>query len=195
MKYEGIEGQAGASKALERRGELLNNKLFKGKGIDIGAGLDGINKYGFNAYSWDLKDGDAQALATVPDNHFDFVHSSHCLEHMVSVRHALRNWIRVCKPGGFITIVIPDEELYERNHWPSKFNTDHKWSFRILNSKNVHKKHINITDLVTWVEKEVEIIKIERIEEGFDFTKSRNIDQTGPADGPECSIEIILRKL
>jgi predicted SAM-dependent methyltransferase len=194
MEYEGLFGQAGASKALRRRGEIWNKKLFNGNGIDIGAGEDGINKYGFKAYSWDLKDGDAQYLAGVPDNKYDFVHSSHCLEHMVSIRLALKNWIRVCKPGGYITITIPDEELYERNQWPSKFNYDHKWSFRIYVEKASHKRHLNITDIITWIDKDVEIIKIERIEDGFDFNLSKKIDQTAEVTGPECSLEMIFRK-
>lgn len=184
-----------ASKAIKRRGQELNNKLFSGKGVDIGAGPDCIAKYGFNAYDWDLKDGDAQFMEPVPDNFYDFVHSAHCLEHMVSIRLALKNWIRVCKPGGYITVIVPDEELYEHNRWPSRFNGDHKWSFRIFTVKPLHKKHANITDLLSWFPKEVEIISINRNEEGFDFTKSRDVDQTIPVDGPECSIEFILRKL
>ena len=183
-----------ASKAIKRRGQELNNKLFKGKGIDIGAGPDCIDKYGFDAYNWDLKDGDAMLMEKVPDNYYDFVHSAHCLEHMVSVRQAIKNWIRICKPGGYITVVIPDEELYEHNKWPSKFNGDHKWSFRIWSKDTLHKKHINVVDMLTWTPG-VEIISIKRNEEGFDFQLSKNIDQTIPVDGPECSIEFILRKL
>lgn len=188
------EGEGGASKALTRRGEKLNNLIFKGHGLDIGAGHDGIAKHGFSVREWDLADGDAQLLKTVPDNKYDFVHSSHCLEHMRNVGQALENWIRVCKPGGYITIVIPDEELYERNHWPSKFNLDHKYSFRIYTEKNLHKKHINIVDMVKWVASSAEVIQIVRIEEGFDWNLPRNIDQTADKAGPECSIEIILRK-
>lgn len=188
------EGLGGASKALTRRGEKVNNTIFKGKGLDIGAGHDGIKKHGFDVYEWDLEDGDAQLLTTVQNDYYDFVHSSHCLEHMRNIGIALDNWIRVCRPGGYITIVIPDEELYERNNWPSKFNIDHKFSFRIYTEKDLHKKHINVVDMIKWVAKKVEVIKIERIEEGFDWTLSKNIDQTVDVDGPECSIEIILRK-
>jgi SAM-dependent methyltransferase len=191
LKYKGL---GGASKALNRRGEYLNNKVFQGKGLDIGAGHDGIAKHGFDVYEWDLKDGDAELLASVPNNFYDFVHSSHCLEHMRNVGKALDNWIRVCKPGGYITIIIPDEELYERNNWPSKFNTDHKYSFRIYTEKDLHKKHINVLDMVVWVAKTTEIIQIVRIEEGFDPKLPRTVDQTANVNGPECSIEIILRK-
>ena len=117
-----------------------------------------------------------------------------CLEHMRNVGVALDNWIRVCKPGGYITIVIPDEELYERNNWPSKFNWDHKFSFRIYTEKDLHKKHINVIDMLKWVVKKVEPIQIIRIEEGFDWKLSRDVDQTANVAGPECSIELILRK-
>ena len=188
------EGLGGASKALTRRGEKLNNLVFSGKGLDIGAGHDGISKHGFDVYEWDLKDGDAQILQTVPDNTYDFVHSSHCLEHMRDPRIALGNWIRVCKNSGYITIVIPDEELYERNNWPSKFNLDHKWSFRIYTSKILHKNHINVVDMMKWFEFKVEPIQLIRIEEGFNPKLPRDVDQTANVAGPECSIEIILRK-
>lgn len=188
------EGLGGASKALTRRGEKLNNLIFSGKGLDIGAGHDGIAKHGFDVYEWDLADGDAQLLERVPNDTYDFVHSSHCLEHMRNVGVALDNWIRVCKPGGYITIVIPDEELYERNNWPSKFNWDHKFSFRIYTEKDLHKKHINVIDMLKWIAKKVEPIQIIRIEEGFDWKLSRDVDQTVDVAGPECSIELILRK-
>jgi SAM-dependent methyltransferase len=182
-----------ASKAIKRRGEL-NFKFFKGNGIDIGAGPDCISKHGFNAYNWDMKDGDAQYLASVKSGWYDFVHSSHCLEHMVDPKVALQNWVRVCKSGGYIVITIPDEELYEHNMWPSKFNTDHKWSFRIHQGNAKLPKSVNVTDLLKLVWKDTEIISIQRLEDNFDFNLSSMFDQTGPADGPECAIELVLRK-
>jgi SAM-dependent methyltransferase len=183
-----------ATKAIKRRGEY-NNVLFKGSGLDIGAGPDCISKHGYTAYDWDLKDGDAQYLKTLSDNSQDFVHSSHCLEHMMDPRVAIKNWVRVCKPGGYIVISIPDEELYEHNMWPSKFNTDHKWSFKIYQGNSRLPKSLNVTDLLKLVWKDTEIISIKRIEDGFDWIASKQVDQTGPEDGPECAIELILRKV
>jgi predicted SAM-dependent methyltransferase len=182
-----------ASKAIKRRGEL-NKKLFVGKGIDIGAGPDCISQHGFDAYNWDLKDGDAQYLATVKDGEYDFIHSSHCLEHMMDPKVAIKHWVRVCKTGGFIVITIPDEELYEHNMWPSRFNSDHKWSFRIHRGNALHSKSLNVTDLLRLIWKDTEIISIQRIEDNFDWRISDQFDQTGSPDGPECAIEIILRK-
>jgi hypothetical protein len=91
-------------------------------------------------------------------------------------------------------ISIPDEELYEHELWPSRFNDDHKWSFRIYSGKGGLPKHINVFDLLSRFYKEVEIIKIERIEDGFSWQAPPELDQTGPPDGPECAIEIVLRK-
>ena len=182
-----------ASKAIKRRGEL-NNKYFQGKGIDIGAGPDCISRHEFDAYNWDLKDGDAQFLASVKDNTYNFVHSSHCLEHMMDPKIAIKHWVRVCRPGGYIVITIPDEELYEHNMWPSRFNSDHKWTFRIYSGTPKFYKSLNVVDLLKLVWKDTEIISIQRLEDSFDFNADKMIDQTFPADGPECAIELVLRK-
>jgi SAM-dependent methyltransferase len=133
-------------------------------------------------------------MAGVADGSFDLVHSSHCLEHMVDPRTALRNWIRICRVGGYLVISIPDEELYEHDQWPSRFNPDHKWSFRIYSGKGGPPKRLNLFDLLSGLYREVEIIKIERIEDGFDWSAPPSLDQTFATDGPECAIEIVLRK-
>lgn len=180
-----------ASKAIRRRGSQ-NGILFQGQGIDIGAGPDCISKHGFSAYNWDLKDGDAQFMEGVKDGKYDFVHSSHCLEHMRDPHIALSNWVRICRKNGFIIVVVPDEELYEHNMWPSRFNADHKFSFRINAAKSLHKKSINIFSLLKNVK--AEVLSINRIETGFDPLLDPRIDQTMPENGPECAIEFILRK-
>lgn len=185
-----------AGKAIRRRGKELNDKLFKGRGIDIGGGPDSISKYGYDCYNWDIANGDsdAQFLKTVKDNTYNFVHSSHCLEHMVDPKIAIKHWVRVCKSGGYIVITIPDEELYEHNMWPSRFNADHKWSFRIYTGTPRTYKSINVVDLLKLVWKDTEIISLQRIEDRFDFKADKMIDQTFPEDGPECAIELVLRK-
>lgn len=183
-----------ASKSMKRRGAELNNKLFSGKGIDIGAGPDCIDKHGYSAYNWDLKDGDAQYLSTVDKNYYDFVHSAHCLEHMIDPEIALKNWIRICKPGGHVVIIIPEEDMYEHGFWPSRFNSDHKWSFKIHRGTKKHAKSINVTDLMRIVWKDTDILSITLLEDKYDPELSKEYDQTSPADGPECAIEFILRK-
>ena len=119
-----------------------------GQGIDIGAGPDCLQVERGNVRAWDMPDGDAQYLQGVPDNFYDFVYSSHCLEHMVNVEISLTNWLRVLKPGGHLYTVIPDYILYEKLTWPSRFNIDHKqsFSFLITRAKTQRNNHWHIND-------------------------------------------------
>ena len=50
----------------------------------------------------------AQSLATVPDESLDFCIGNHVLEHTRNPMSALRNWLRVLKPGGVAYVAIPD---------------------------------------------------------------------------------------
>ncbi len=79
-----------------------------------------------------MADGDANyvTLYRQPCS-YDAVHSSHCLEHMRNPGNALREWWNLLKPGGKLIVVVPEETLYEQQHWPSLFNGDHKWTFRV----------------------------------------------------------------
>ena len=110
------------SKAAKRRfncGEF-HTKYFVGKGIDIGGKPDPLGQYCgiFSKMAevrvWDKEDGDAQYMQGVEDESYDFVHSSHCLEHMEDPAVAFENWIRILRPGGHIISTVPDEDLYER---------------------------------------------------------------------------------
>jgi SAM-dependent methyltransferase len=46
-------------------------------------------------------------LEDIPDNRYDFVLSSHNLEHMANPIKALREWQRVMKPAGHLILVLP----------------------------------------------------------------------------------------
>ena len=78
------------SKSIPRRLSQPNfiNRYFVGDGLDIGGRPDPLVLYrelfrGIRSVrTWDLADGDAQFLRGVPDGAYDFVHSSHCLEHL-----------------------------------------------------------------------------------------------------------------
>src|SRR5678810_1041364 len=94
-------------------------RYLVGKGIDIGSGNDPIVA---DAFCWDKEQGDAQLLEDLPDELFDYVFSSHCLEHMRNPLEAILNWWRVLRPGGYMVILVPDEDLYEQGVWPSIFN-------------------------------------------------------------------------
>jgi len=108
-------------------------KFCKGKGIDIGCGKDPITE---NVDTWDIKDGDAQYMNGVKDDLYDFVYSSHCLEHMNSAKIAIQNWWRILKPGGYLIVSVPHRDLYEKKkNLPSQWNRDHKRFFLPLNDE------------------------------------------------------------
>src|SRR3954464_2013884 len=51
---------------------------------------------------------DGVDLGRFPDDSYDFVLSCHNLEHIANPVKALKDWIRVTKPGGSIILVLPD---------------------------------------------------------------------------------------
>lgn len=106
-------------------------RYLVGQGLDVGCGTDRLVAPRARVDGWDLSDGDAQKLEGVANETYDFVYSSHCLEHLRSIEEALANWIRVLKPGGYLYVVIPDYSLYEKEEFPSHFNGDHKHTFSI----------------------------------------------------------------
>lgn len=105
------------------------DRYLRGDGIDIGAGDDPLKIPHGTVLPWDKNDGDAQTVRPLADGSFDFVYSSHCLEHLHDVEEALTNWARILKPGGWLYVVVPDYVLYEKLTWPSPYNPDHKHSF------------------------------------------------------------------
>jgi len=189
------------SKAAKRRfyDGQFHTRYFAGKGIDIGGKPDPLGQYvGIFArmesvQAWDLENGDAQLMQGVANDSFDFVHSSHCLEHMRDPKQALLNWIRITRPGGFLTILVPDEDMYEQGHWPSKYNSDHKWTFTVLKQNSWSPRSLNVTDLLAEVSHLVEVERIELMRDFYREHLAGKIDQT-VTPVAECAIEIILRK-
>ena len=119
----------------KRRARGDFERYLVGRGLDIGSGGDCLQILRGNVDPWDLSQGDAEELGGVRDGTYEFVYSSHCLEHMRSVERALSNWVRVLRPGGFLYVVIPDFTLYEKNCFPSRFNSDHKHTFSMKVSR------------------------------------------------------------
>lgn len=189
-----------ASKAIARRIHDVRfaTRYFVGSGIDIGAGNDPISLYselfsGMRSLrSWDMPDGDAQLLAGVADESFDFVHSSHCLEHMRSPQEALYNWFRVLKPNGHLICMVPDEDLYEQGRFPSTFNNDHKWTFTLWKARSWSPRTINLFDLLQTLGVSAQPIKAELLDASFRYQLPR-LDQTQTPIG-ESAIEFIVRK-
>jgi SAM-dependent methyltransferase len=85
-------------------------------GVDIkpGKGVDKI------ITSWD----------TELDNQYDYVFSSHCLEHIVEWKETLRQWLRVIKPAVILFLYLPYSAQYAR--WlVAQMGGEHKHDFTL----------------------------------------------------------------
>jgi SAM-dependent methyltransferase len=188
------------SKSIPRRLAHPNfvNRFFVGDGLDIGGKPDPLVLY-LELFSrmrsvrtWDLEDGDAQFLEGVPDASFDFVHSSHCLEHLRDPREGLRNWFRVLRPGGHLIVTVPDEDLYEQGQFPSTFNLDHKWTFTIHKPSSWSDRSVNVLSLVEMLGLEADVQRVELLNTTYRYGLPR-YDQTKTPVG-ESGIELVVRK-
>jgi SAM-dependent methyltransferase len=164
----------------EKRGDF--EKYLHGNGIDVGCGNDCLQIPQGTVKPWDEVDGDANLLAGVANDQFDFVYSSHCLEHMRDVREALTNWIRVLKPGGYLYFTVPDYILYEKMTFPSRFNRDHKQTFSFLLPRQVVRRenhfHIEHDMKPLLSELGVDLLRATVEDWGFDYNEGI-VDQTG----------------
>ncbi|MEP6620173.1 MAG: class I SAM-dependent methyltransferase [bacterium] len=130
--------------------QLLSERelgFLRGRGLDIGCGSDPVRS---DVQRFDIDDGDANKITQyVTDlESFDYVFSSHCLEHMHDASVALAEWWKLVKPGGVMMVVVPDEDLYEQGYWPSLFNSDHKVSFTLSKEQSWSPVSRNLADLV-----------------------------------------------
>lgn len=189
------------SKAFMRRlhDSRFVTTYFVGNGIDVGGGPDSLAFYSEmfplmqSCRTWDKADGDGMLLEGVEDESLDFVHSSHCLEHLTNPDTALENWIRVTRKEGHIVILLPDEDMFEQGVWPSRYSgTDHITSWTIGKKDSWAPKSRNVMSfLIKYLDK-VSVQKIELLDSTY-FYKKEAMDQTRfPVT--ECAIEIILRK-
>jgi SAM-dependent methyltransferase len=179
-------------------------RYLVGEGIDIGAGPDSLATYSEffplmkSCRAWDTPDGDAEHMQGVESGTYDFVHSSHCLEHTRNAQNALENWVRILKPKGYLICIVPDEDLYEQGVFPSMFNDDHKHTFTIYKEKSWTDYSINVFNLLANLKQNIEIKKIELLDATYRYALNDSCnparrDQTLNPIG-ECGIEFIIRK-
>ena len=172
------------------RSKEFFTKYLSGKVIDIGAGQDLVIP---TAERFDIEDGDANYITQFRKTEsYDTVHSSHCLEHMFNPVTALNEWWSLVKPGGYLILVVPDEDLYEQGKWPPTFNLDHKNSFTIYKEESWCQNSINVFDLVKSLGNNVELVRLEQLSSNYRFDIPRYDQTLTPV--AECGIEIILRK-
>ena len=53
---------------------------------------------------------EASCLQDIADESYDFVLSSHCIEHLANPLQGLSEWIRVLKDGGLLVLVVPHKD-------------------------------------------------------------------------------------
>lgn len=188
------------SKSIARRlRDVSFVRYFAGCGLDVGCGPDPLGRYaplfpGMGAVrGWDRADGDAQDLPGVAAGAFDWLHSSHCLEHLRDPHAALRRWCEVVRPGGHVVVLVPDEDLYEQGVWPSRFNADHKHTFTLSKRRSWSPASVNVFELLARVNDLAEPLRAEKLDGTF-LLFPELVDQTlGPV--AESAIEFVLRRL
>ena len=100
-------------------------KYCQGCGLDVGYGGDPILPSAITV-DWLVPaaqvgnhplnlGGDAMSLYWFNDDVLDYVFSSHCLEDFKDTESVLREWIRVVKPGGYLVLFLPDEQVYRKH--------------------------------------------------------------------------------
>jgi SAM-dependent methyltransferase len=191
----------GTSLSMQRRAHdsRFATRYFVGAGIDVGGGHDSLALFTElfplirNVVVYDQPQGDAQKLENVDDGSFDFVFSSHCLEHVRDPMEALGNWIRVVRPGGYLVISVPDEDLYEQGTWPSTFNTDHKMTFTLCKKSSWSPVSVNVFNLLAHFCDKAKPLSVITTDHAYRYQLPR-FDQTGTPLS-ECAIEFVLKKL
>ena len=188
LKYRAVGRPARLGETAKARGRRVREGFFKkycaGRGLDIGYGGDLLSD---NCVGWDLEHGDAQLLDGIEDESWDFVYSSHTLEHVADAFAALRTWYRVVKPGGYLILFVPDGDLYEKKfRLPSRWNPDHKRFF--LLDRDEPPDTVGMLPLIDKAIPAATVVSARRCADGHTI-----VDPFVHSDG-EYSIEVILRK-
>lgn len=142
----------------------VEREATRGKGIDIGCGPDPVTP---DARRFDMEHGDANHISQYVKEEFDFVYSSHCLEHMHDPRLTILDWWKLVKPGGYLFVMVPDEDLYEQGVFPSRFNYDHKATFTLSKAKSWSPLSCNVLNLARSLPGG-ELISLELQDRGYD---------------------------
>lgn len=110
--------------------------------------LDGCNFSSHTIWEGDISEGEnfnyfenrkgyqyiceASNLETIPNENYDFLIASHCLEHCANTLKTVEEWLRVIKKGGVILLILPDRKYtFDHNrpittfdHLMEDFNND-----------------------------------------------------------------------
>lgn len=97
-----------------------------GKGCDVGFGGDKVVKTDCDGIDYpqpyanagndkvDIACDVIQQEIPVPDNTYDYVYTSHLIEDFADTSDALKKFVRILRPGGYLILVFPDQPKYEK---------------------------------------------------------------------------------
>jgi len=95
-------------------------EICKGDGLDIGCNRQ---EWAFpNARMIDITIDDPYDATNLPEGQFDYIFSSHCLEHLNDWVGVLNYWISKVKWGGVIFLYLPD---FSQTYWRPWNNRKH----------------------------------------------------------------------
>jgi SAM-dependent methyltransferase len=117
LKLKAILGREKFIEGQENFIEMLVERHCVGNGLEIGPGKSPYGPRNRTKYldkHTSNKDGtpnpdiiaDASSIP-VGNEEFDFLISSHCLEHVPNTLRTLKEWARVIRPGGTLFLVLP----------------------------------------------------------------------------------------
>jgi SAM-dependent methyltransferase len=102
-----------------------------GIGLDVGAGkwpLPGAFPVDKNTSLHDVADDHITGAGALhlPEGQYEYIFSSHCLEHLTNPIAALEHWKTRIKPGGVLFLYLPHpDQIYWRPQWNHKHL--HSW--------------------------------------------------------------------
>lgn len=96
-------------------------EVCKGNGVDVGCGKKEWCLPGARAV--DLSFRDEYEARELPQLHYDYIFSSHLLEHLRDWVDIVEYWTECLKPGGVLFLYLPD---YSQEYWRPWNNKKHK---------------------------------------------------------------------
>jgi SAM-dependent methyltransferase len=160
--------------------EGLISKYCSGRGVDVGASADCLP----GAIPFDIgTPGYDGGKLPFGDGELDFVYSSHMLEHVYNPELFLTEWMRVVKEGGYLFVVLPHRDLYEKRYeLPSKWNTDHKTTWTPFTLIDTIQRTFEINSY--------RIVHMKERDDNFDYTLGPDKHSTGSYD-----LEVVIKKI
>lgn len=94
-------------KTIYQRANHLDNIIFSTDTVWVKQNSDDYHYY--KDKKGRVIINDAVDISSVPNGEYDFVFSSHCLEHIANPLRAVREWLRIIKEDGHVIIVVPEK--------------------------------------------------------------------------------------